>query len=234
MSPPADFSAPDDASNQAPAPATGYEFSPQLVTLFGEPAKQVATLRQTAAEVLAQHLGRGRRGLAVCSASLGAGVSFIAANLAIVMAQSGVSTLLVDAHLERPGLPGLIRSPEAGPGLSDLLASDEVDFGDVLHEDVLPRLSLVYAGQGAAEPHELLGNARFDRFIDRCLRSYECVLVDAPPANLSADARRVATVIGYALIVARRNVTYAEDLVTLRRELEQDGVAIVGSILNAA
>ena len=40
-----------------------------------------------------------------------------------------------------------------------------------------------------------------------CLRDFDATIVDTPPANTCADARRISTVVGYSLIVTRRNKT---------------------------
>lgn len=211
----------------------GYRLAERVVAL--DPARPGGDMIVALAhEVVDQHVRLGRRGLALCGAARGAGVTFVAANLAVALAQAGVSTLLVDANLEAPDLQTLIAPPEAGPGLSELLADPELTLHDAVRTDVLPGLSVLFAGAELPEGIDGLGGERFRELAQRCLRDYDCTIFDTPPANRSAGARMVAVETGYALLVARRNVSFAEDLGTLTAQLAQDEVLIIGSVLNDA
>jgi len=216
-------------------PRRAYEFSLSLVTLRAVRDRSADAIRTTADEILAQHTQRGHRGLALCGVSPRVGATFLAANLAIALSQAGVSTLLVDANLRRPGLHELFRPDRPGPGLRQALVEGGLRLGDVVHNDVLPDLSLVYAGEDEGNTaDELIGGERFRLFMEECLRDHDCTLVDMAAANSAADARRVATVVGYALVIARRDLSFADDITTLVRELGQDGATVIGAVLNAA
>lgn len=201
-----------------------------LAGLPGRPGSEA--LHGLAVEILDLHVRAGRRGLAVCGAAVGAGVSFVAASLAVALAQAGVSTLIVDANLDRPSLQDLIGPPAEGPGLKDLLEGDDVDLLDAVHAQVMPNLSVLYAGAAAPDGEDLLGSDRFQDVAQRCLRHFECTIFDTPPANRSASARTIAVAAGYALLVARQGASFAQDLEELAAQLAQDGTVVVGSVLN--
>lgn len=212
-----------------------YEVAPDVVNLTKPRERAAQAVRATAAEVVGRHVNRGHRGLAICGISSGVGASFLTANLAVALSEAGVSTLIVDANLRRPGQEHFFRPAGPVPGLRQVLGPEELSLADVVHQDVISRLSIVYAGQdeGRAADH-LLGGERFRLFMEECLREHECTLVDTPGANLAPDARRVASVVGYALVVARRNLTFARDVALFMRELSVDGSTVIGSMLNAA
>jgi protein-tyrosine kinase len=210
----------------------GYVFSAALVR--PSQMKEGEILVGLAQNVIEHHVALGRRGLAVCGASSGAGVSFVAANLAMALARGGVTTLLIDTNLHRPALEDLIRPPSPAPGLYEVLEGRAPSSLDVARIDVLPQLSIVYAGRGEAAPSELLASERFRAFALTCLRDFPCVIFDTPPANRSPDARAVAAVAGYALLVAQKHRSYFDDLSTLTEQLEQDRVTVIGSVLNDA
>jgi tyrosine-protein kinase Etk/Wzc len=213
-------------------PSRTYAFSPALVTLETLEGKQAEALRQTAANLVIHHLDLGRRGVAVCSTAAGAGCSFVTANLGVVLAQAGISTLLVDANLTHPSLETYFRPEERPAGLAQLLEGDDLELPDIVHADVLPHLSLVYSGGGGDRFRDLLRHERFEGFAADCMRGYQCVLFDTPPANRSTDARRVAAVVRYAMTVARRGLTFTDDVGQLVTELQQDGATMVGAVLN--
>jgi receptor protein-tyrosine kinase len=224
--------APEVIASAAPLAEGEYEFSPNLVVLSAPHSKQDIALRECADAMISRHVEAGRRGLVLCAAALGSGVSFTAANLAVALAEAGVTTLLVDANLRAPSLPAYIRPAAVPLGLARHLREGEGQFSDLIHENVLPGLSLTYAGDPSPDSQELLTGERFHAFIRRAMREFTCTLVDTAPANRYADARVAAAVVGYAMIVARRSTSYIDDVAQLSHELAQDGAMVVGSILN--
>ena len=217
------------ASAETPAGSPRYAFSPDLVTLTEGRAGEAEAVRTIRTHVIARHLNDGRRGLAVCGATPGVGCTFTAVNLAVAMSQVGVSTLLIDANLRKPGLREFVR-PEDGaasrpPGPSPT---------ENIHSEVLPNFSVLYADGLAGDAEELLGGPGFRRLMDRCLRDFEFTIVDTPPTSDSSDALRVASIVGYALVVARTNITLIKDVDALAKDLQEDGARIVGAGLNQA
>jgi Mrp family chromosome partitioning ATPase len=211
-----------------------YRFSPELLTLRPSESEAKAAIQALGAQLIAHHLEAGHRGLAVCGASLGVGVTFIAANIAVALAQSGVPTLLLDANLHTPGIHKVIAPSRELPGLQQLLRIADLDRTEVEQVDVLPNLSIIYSGGTAQDAAELIGGHRFKDLIDGCLRDYVFTVIDTPAANRSADALRISRTVGHSLIVTRRNLTYAEDAETLSQELTQDDVHVIGALLNGA
>jgi capsular exopolysaccharide synthesis family protein len=211
-----------------------YVFDGSLVTLsdpFNAPAEAIRALRT---HIMAQHVNEGRRALAVCAASAGVGCTFVAANLAVALSQIGVKTLLIDGDLRNSGLDSVIRPPSPRAGLRQCLSSSDHDFGAYVEADVLPNLSIMYSGGVASQPQELLASDQFTGLMDYCLRDFDATIVDTPPANSCSDARRISTVAGYSIIVARRNKSLVNDVRTLARQLAGDHARVVGTILNEA
>jgi capsular exopolysaccharide synthesis family protein len=210
-----------------------FTFAPQLVTLSSAPDPRADAIRALRTHVVAQHLNHGRRALAVCAASPGVGCTFIAANLAVALSQIGLKTALIDADLHTPSIGSLITPSHSGEGLAHCLASTDVNFYQVIHE-ARPNLSVLLAGGVAADAQELLGGERFRDLMAMCLRDFDVTIIDTPPANRFSDARRVSTVVGYALIVAARDKTFVEDVKTLASQLQADHAHVIGTVLNSA
>jgi len=217
----------------ADAPSLRYVFSPDLVTLTDGRHGEAEAVRTIRTHVIARHLNDGRRGLAICGAKPGVGCTFAAANLAVAMSQVGISTLLIDANLRQPGLRDFIRPDEASEA-KRLAAELDVSPMANVHNEVLPNLSLLYAEGLAGIGEELLGGGGFRRLIDRCLRDFEFTIIDTPPATDSSDALRVASIIGYALVVARTHVSRIKEVEMLAKDLQEDGARVIGAVLNQA
>lgn len=208
------------------------EISSDLVTLSAPLSTGAEAIRALRSHVLGQHIQAGRRGLAICGASVNVGCTFVAANLAVALAQVGLKTLLVDGDLRAPVLQTIIPPRLSTTGLARYLADADGLIGDYVDPEVLPNLSVLYAGDVSLSSQELLARESFENTMNQCMRDYDITIVDTPPANASADARRIANVIGYALVVARRNKSLVADVKTLVEQLIDDRVTVIGTVLN--
>jgi capsular exopolysaccharide synthesis family protein len=205
------------------------------IVLLSEPfGVRAEALRALRAHVMAQHVRGRRRALAVCATRAKTGCTFVAANLAVGLSQIGLNTLLVDGDLRAPSIQTLLPPPPNIGDLSRCLSSQDVAFGDCIAADVLPGLSIMYAGVSATPPPELLAGDRFKSLMDLCLREFDVTIVDTPPADRYSDGQRIAAVVGYALIVARRHKTLVKDVKTLATQLAQDHAHVIGTVLNEA
>lgn len=218
----------DTASERGPS----FQVSSEIHLLSEPTGARAESIRVLRTHLIAQHLRDGRRSLAICAPAAGTGCSYIAANLAVALAQTGIKTLLIDGNMRGPGLENYFRPSTPAPGLYDCLARDDLAVRAAIHEDVVPGLSLLFAGQAAPEAQELLGGAGFKALVDACVRDYDLTLIDTPPANSYADARRIASVMRYAMIVSQRDKSYVRDVRTLIDELTCDRVRVVGTYLN--
>jgi protein-tyrosine kinase len=206
--------------------------SPQLQAMSSPGGMVAETIGALRTHILAQHMRDGRRSLTICGPSAGVGASFIAANLAVSTAQAGVKTLLIDANMRAPGQDDYFQSRQKAPGLLQCLTDLRLPLGDAVRAEVIPNLSVMPAGGIASNPQALLAGPDFKGVIDRCLRDFDLTLVDCPPANSCADALRVASVLRYALVVVRHNISFVSDVQQLLKDLRTDRIEVIGTFLN--
>jgi protein-tyrosine kinase len=214
---------------RVPGPTKG------LVTISAPTSPAAEGVRVLRTHIQSQHLQLGRRALAVCGVGVGHGCSFVAANLAVALAQIDVATLLIDANLRDPGIDNYIPRPDGASdagGLRECLRDLDTSPSFFIDEDVRPNLSILYAGGVAPDAQELLSRDRFEEVMNLCLRTYDATIIDTPPANSSADALRVSNVVGYSLIVARKHQTLVADVKTLVGHLNANRATVVGTVLN--
>jgi protein-tyrosine kinase len=209
-------------------------FSSSLVMVTdpgGAPAEGIRALRT---HLLAQHIQLGRRALAVCSANAGVGKTFVAANLAVALAQIGVKVVLVDADIRSHAIQNYFKSADPSRSLENYLQNDNATFGEAISADTYPNLSVIFARGGVTNPQDLLGGSRFKELVDFCLRDYELTIIDTPAANASTDARRISTLVGYSLIVAGKNSSRLSDVHVLLNQITGDHGKAIGTVLNNA
>lgn len=206
--------------------------SEELVVVSDPTSPAAEALRLLRTQVIAQHIGMGRRAFAVVGATEGVGVTYIAANLAVALAQVGIKVLLADANLRNPRLDRVFGIDPNGPGLSTYLTLAVNRPERIVYGNVMANLSVVTAGPPVPRPQELLSSARFRAGVDILLRQYDVAIFDTPPSNESADALTVAGTLGYGLIVARRNHSYVADIQVLANQLTAARATAIGSVLN--
>lgn len=206
-------------------------FSNELVALTRPDSVQAESFRALRSNLLAQHVRHGRRALAVCAPSVGAGCTFVAANLAMTMAQAGMNTLLIDGNMRAPAIQNFITPMQSLPGLADCLADDALPLPKAL-TSVQPNLSVLYAGNVDVATFDRLGAPVYRHLMDQCLRDFELTIIDTPPSSQFADARRIASVTRYAIVVACRQRSFVHDVQVLLDEIDADGGRAIGTYLN--
>lgn len=172
----------------------------------------------------------GRQTLAVVGTTRNEGRSYVAANLAVVFAQLGERTLLIDADMRNPRQQQLFMLDNKA-GLSTMLAHRAREEAIVRITD-LAGLSVLPAGPIPPNPLELLNRPSFEELLAHARASYDVVLVDTPSLSSGEDALPIAMRTGAALAVARTVKTRVHAFTDMVAGLSAAGVAVVGSVLN--
>ncbi|KEZ15304.1 Diutan polysaccharide export protein [Sphingobium yanoikuyae] len=228
---PTSLSTGDNTPEPATTETAAYRFSRRIISLSKPDSPEAKSIRSLHTHLLSGHVRDGRRGLAICSPTVGAGCTTVAVNLATVFAQAGTNTLLVDANLVAPAIDEYIRPEMPALGLRQMLTAGSDIRTDLIRRDVMPNLSVLYAGGGGRGASELIANRYFKELIDDCMRDFEFTIIDTPAQGGWADARRVAMSVRYGMIVARRHRSYLSEIKAFAEELSADRVQLIGSFL---
>ena len=124
--------------------------------------------------------------IAVSSTISGEGKTFIAANLAAIIATTGKRVLIVGMDLRKPKLHRYFGG-ETQTGLSTYLIGRS-SFNDVVHRTAVENLYMVAAGPIPPNPAELIGSETMDRFINEAKSVFDFVVIDTPPVAVVTDA----------------------------------------------
>jgi len=208
------------------------ELSGELFSMYQPFSVQAEALRALRTQLLLRWFhGDKSKSLAVISARSGAGCSTVAANLAVVFAQLGERTLLIDANLRAPRLHRLF-GLRVDKGLSTVLAGRDALPSVLSTIRSLPNLSVLRSGPTPPNPQELLSRASFSIMMDLAATTHDVLIVDTPSALDFADAQLIAARAGACLVVARRNRTRLDDMRRIKVTLSPTGTAILGTVIN--
>ena len=169
--------------------------------------------------------------LMISSPSPGAGKSFVASNLAVVMAQAGQRVLLIDADMRKGVLHRMLGS-RPDNGLSELIAG-QAQISDVIRPvEGVGQLMFIPRGKIPPNPSELLMHANFTTLLDTLRPRYDLIIVDTPPVLAVTDAAVIGHHAGTSLLVVRFGVNQVREVALTKQRLEQNGVMIKGAIFN--
>jgi chain length determinant protein tyrosine kinase EpsG len=209
------------------------QVSDELIAMHAPFSPEAEALRGLRTQLMTRWLAThpARRSLAIVGAERGAGRTFLAANLAVVFAQLGVSTLLVDADLRTPRVHALF-GVRGSIGLSSLLAGEH-DPAVICRFPELPNLAVLPAGMAPPNPQELVGRDAFAALLEELGQRFDIILFDTPATDTCADASLVAARAGGTMLVARKGETRLKRARALAADLAAVGSTRVGLVLNA-
>lgn len=211
--------------------------SPELVAAYKPFSRIGENLRAVRSQLMLRWLNSYpiHKVLAVVSPGPCEGRSFVAANLAIVFAQQGQRTLLIDADLRAKPQRSQHTLFKLGKsaGLSGILA-DRAALEAAQLVPGLPNLAVLPAGAVPPNPQELLGRPGFGQLLLTASGQFDVILIDTPCSGDYADAEIIASRAGAALMVARKNKSLLPKTTMMARRLQDSGVLLVGSVLNDA
>ena len=168
--------------------------------------------------------------LAVTSAMPGEGKTVSAANLAVTLAQSGKTVVVVDSDLRRPRQHRLFRVKNT-LGLTTYL-TDSVPIKDVVKSTDVPNLFLVNSGPIPPNPAELLGSDKMTRFIKMMGEECDFMIFDLPPMLEISDALVLGAKVDGVVLVVWGDKTSREALKKTRERLDMLRVRTLGVIIN--
>ncbi len=166
----------------------------------------------------------------VVSSNAGEGKTTTLCNLAYVCAQSGYSTLMIDADLRRPRLASYSEIVN-DRGLTNYL-SEDTELKEVIFKTALPNLYILPSGPQATDPSGMLASYRMDRLLQEAARRFDIVLVDSPPMLGVSDASLIVSKVDATLVVLQPRKMPVKALQRTKSLIEDAGGKIMGLVLN--
>jgi capsular exopolysaccharide synthesis family protein len=204
---------------------------PSLITLTDPRSAGAEAFRTLRTNLMFSSLDRPLTTLLVTSPAREEGKSTTLANLAVSMAQSGRSTILVDCDLRRPCQHELFGVAQE-PGLTTMLLENRDE--PPLAKTAVDNLWLLPAGPLPPNPADLVGSRRIEALIAGLKSRADIVLFDAPPVLAVTDAALLASKLDGVLLVVSAGQTKREHAQRARDLLEKINIRLVGAVLTNA
>lgn len=180
--------------------------------------------------------GKSASVFVISSPGAGEGKTSLTCNLGIAIMETRKRVILIDGDLRRPRLHDVFQVSNDF-GISDILA-DDMDVQDmpvhlIAQPSNIPGLSVVACGsKGSSNISTLLHAKSLERLLDRLRVECDVILIDTPPLMHMSDARVIGRHSDGMILVFRSGVTTTESAKTVQEILHQDGVRVLGTVLN--
>ena len=167
------------------------------------------------------------------------GKTTVSANLAIVLAQAGLSVILVDGDLRRPSLDRVFNVAENGGsgdrlGLAGLILDGTEKISSQLLDVGVPGLKVLTSSPSgiAMNPADLLSSLSARRVFEQLRQECDIVLVDSPPINAVVDPLILAGYVDAVILTVSIGAVRHSDIRNSFLQLKKTGTPMLGIVLN--
>lgn len=171
--------------------------------------------------------------IGVTSSGPGEGKSTVSNNLAIAMAQSDFSVLLMDTDLRRSTLHKVHQLRGRPSGITEILTGSK-ELDECLVPSGIENLTLLTAGAVPPNPSELLGSNKMKKLIEDLKQRFDIIISDLPPVISVTDALVMSPLIDGFIFVVSSGSTDKRAALTAKEMLENAKANVLGAVLNRA
>ena len=207
---------------------TGRDNRPLSISEPENPAVEAYRNLRTNVQFLG--IERKMRSIQVTSTRPGEGKTTTAANLAVVLSQTGSTVVLVDADLRKPDLHRVF-AVDGSNGLTNNLAGDPMEL---TIQRITEQLWVIVGGPVPPNPSELLSGRRMDAFAEELARRFDYVIIDSAPLLAVSDAAALSRHVDGVLLVAQSKRVTLPQLRESLATLDRVGAPLLGIVMTRA
>lgn len=168
--------------------------------------------------------------IVITSPEPGSGKSTISANLAVVYAQKGKRTLLIDGDMRKPTIHQIFNKKNH-LGLSTAL-TEKVKLSDICQSTDLRGLFILTSEIVPPNPTELLSSKKMCKVMEELKSYFDIILIDSPPATIVSDALVLSAQCDGVLLVVRNKITQKETCNQAIEQIKRINKPIIGVVFN--
>lgn len=175
----------------------------------------------------------GSKVFTITSVSENEGKSTVSSNIAISLAQRGYKVVLMDLDLRKPAMYKIFRYRRPL----------KVEFSDILRGEVSPKeydflrykktnLFLALSRKSCPDASEWIGSDIVRQCLNSLKEKVDFVIIDTPPASVSADAMSLAKISDKTILVVRTDMVDVADINDTIMTISNVGGSFAGCLLN--
>jgi capsular exopolysaccharide synthesis family protein len=170
------------------------------------------------------------KSIVVTSPGAKEGKTISAVNLAMMIAHSGESVLLVDVHRKRPKVHAVFNMNNDA-GFFNFISGD-ADFYSIIKYPGVDNLSIITSGDVSYRPVESVSSKNIKLFLEKASSGFSKIVFDAPPVFLLGDMSILLNICDGVVLVTEGSKTKKDILNNSKELLYKKGANIIGVVLN--
>lgn len=172
----------------------------------------------------------GSKLISISSTISGEGKTFIAINIAGILAFTGKKVVLIDLDMRKPKIhKGFGVKNEIG--MSNLLTG-EYKIEDCFNESSLENLKFITAGPTPPNPSELILSDALNKVITELQKQFDYVVIDNAPVGLVTDGIETLRKSDYPIYVLRAEYSEKNFIQNLIRLKTENQITRIAAVLN--
>lgn len=203
----------------------------KLLNLQDQLSITTEVFREIGGNLLLYSIDSTNKSLLISSPNHSEGKSLIISSLGIVLANTGLNTIIVDANLRSPSIHKIFNLNNK-KGLMDLLSRSRYDIGEYLHKTDYENLKLMPIGNADINPSSLLIKDKVSKVIEKLKEQADVVLFDSSSVLNHADTKFLSSQMDGVILVVAAKRTSTYQVSKSIRTLEQAGANMSGIIFN--
>ena len=172
----------------------------------------------------------GPKVMAVSSTISGEGKTFVAINLAGIIAYSGKKVIILDLDMRKPKIH-LGFNVQNDRGMSTLLIGKDTIEG-CIRKSSLENLDFITAGPIPPNPSELIISPKMNEIIETLKKSYELIIIDNPPVGLVTDGIHTFQIADYPVYIFRADYSKRSFIQIVDRLYNENNIKKLAVVLN--
>lgn len=173
---------------------------------------------------------KGSKIIAITSTVSGEGKTFIAINLAGIIAFSGKKVIILDLDMRKPKIHigfgvGNTR------GMSTLLVGKD-ELQNCINQSNVDNLDFITAGPVPPNPSELILNKRTEELLLELKNLYDVIIIDNPPVGMVTDGIPIIQKADFPVYVFRSDYSKKHFVQNVDRLMNENGISRMTVILN--
>jgi len=204
---------------------------PNLITWVRPRSIEAEMFKILRSNILFPAKGKPPRSIMITSAVPAEGKSFVAANLAVSIAQNiNEHVLLMDCDMRKPSIHTMFGFSGV-PGLAEYLGGDQ-ELARLFLKSGVDKLTLLPGGDPPPNPAELLSSKKMNALLEEVKTRYSdrYVIIDSPPPQLTAETSAMARQVDGVILVIRAGHTPRDMVAELIDIIDRQ--KIIGCVLN--
>ncbi len=167
----------------------------------------------------------------ITSTISGEGKTFVAANLAGIIAMSDLKVILLDFDMRKPKLH-LTFDAENLHGVSSILIGRQ-KTQDCIQGSEIKNLDFISSGPTPPNPAELILREDFDLMMEELKKTYDLIIIDTPPVGLVTDAILIMKKVDVSLYVTRADYSKKHFVRNIKRLIQNNNLSNMAVVLNS-